>query len=154
MFNFHIEPTQIYRFLRNRHGTSPIFLQRTLSYMKERMSRNHRKRNSFKINNMLDVLTQKSQTLANNYLNIIYNGLFEKTPSTEHAWQEGDIVTVESTLYKITKSKRKDSTSDFQEILVSFRFSLTETRENHINIFNSRLIVPVLFIILLKICNN
>ncbi|XP_065360772.1 polycomb protein Su(z)12 isoform X2 [Calliphora vicina] len=111
------KPTQIYRFLRNRHGTSPIFLQRTLSYMKERMSRNHRKRNNFKINTMLDVLTQKSQTLANNYLNIVYNGLFEKTASAEHAWKEGDKVTVESTLYKITKSKRKDSTSDFQEIL-------------------------------------
>lgn len=89
--------------------------------MKERMSRNHRKRTNFKINSMLDVLTQKSQTLANNYLNIIYNGLFEKAPSAEHAWQEGDKVTVESTLYKITKSKRKDSTSDFQEILVSLK---------------------------------
>ncbi|XP_037806254.1 polycomb protein Su(z)12 isoform X1 [Lucilia sericata] len=111
------KPTQIYRFLRNRHGTSPIFLQRTLSYMKERMSRTHRKRNNFKINTMLDVLTQKSQTLSNNYLNIIYNGLFEKAASGEHAWQAGDKVTVESTLYKITKSKRKDSTSDFQEIL-------------------------------------
>ncbi|XP_075159622.1 polycomb protein Su(z)12 [Haematobia irritans] len=111
------KPTQIYRFLRNRHGTSPIFLQRTLSYMKERMSRNHKKRNSFKINSMLDSLTQKSQTLTNNFLNIIYFGLFEKNASVEHSWQPGDVITVEATLYKITKSKRKDSTSDFQEVL-------------------------------------
>ncbi|XP_061387997.1 polycomb protein Su(z)12 [Musca vetustissima] len=111
------KPTQIYRFLRNRHGTSPIFLQRTLSYMKERMSRNHKKRNNFKINNMLDAVTQKGQTLTNNYLNIIYFGLFEKATNVEHSWQPGDIITVESTLYKITKSKRKDSTSDFQEVL-------------------------------------
>lgn len=93
--------------------------------MKERMSRNHRKRNSFKINNMLDVLTQKTQTLANNYLNIIYSGLFEKTPGTEHhLWQEGDLVTVEATLYRITKSKRKDSTSDFQELLVMISYRI------------------------------
>lgn len=118
MFLLFLEPTQIYRFLRNRHGTSPIFLQRTLSYMKERMSRNHKKRGGFKINSMLEALTQKSQTLTNNYLNIIYFGLFEKNPSLEHSWQQGDVVTVESTLYKITKSKRKDSTSDFQEVLV------------------------------------
>ncbi|XP_073843557.1 polycomb protein Su(z)12 isoform X2 [Musca autumnalis] len=111
------KPTQIYRFLRNRHGTSPIFLQRTLSYMKERMSRNHKKRNNFKINNMLDTITQKGQTLTNNFLNIIYFGLFEKNPNVEHNWQQGDVITVESTLYKITKSKRKDSTSDFQEVL-------------------------------------
>uniref|UniRef100_A0A1A9VKX1 VEFS-Box domain-containing protein n=1 Tax=Glossina austeni TaxID=7395 RepID=A0A1A9VKX1_GLOAU len=111
------KPTQIYRFLRNRHITSPIFLQRTLSYMKERMSRNNRKRSAFKVNSMLEMLTQKTQTLSNNYLNIIYNGLFEKNPCSDHSWQAGDTLLVESTLYKITKSKRKDSTSDFQEIL-------------------------------------
>ncbi|XP_058980062.1 polycomb protein Su(z)12 isoform X2 [Musca domestica] len=111
------KPTQIYRFLRIRHGTSPLFLQRTLSYMKERMSRNHKKRNNFKVNNMLDTITQKGQTLTNNFLNIIYFGLFEKNASVEHSWQQGDVVTVEATLYKITKSKRKDSTSDFQEVL-------------------------------------
>lgn len=68
---------------------------------------------------MLDALTQKSQTLTNNFLNVVYSGLFEKNASTEHSWQQGDVVTVEATLYKITKSKRKDSTSDFQEVLVS-----------------------------------
>ncbi|XP_055845948.1 polycomb protein Su(z)12-like [Episyrphus balteatus] len=44
--------TQIYRFLRNRHGTSLIFLNRTLSYMKDRMSRNNKKRSSFKVNTL------------------------------------------------------------------------------------------------------
>lgn len=67
---------------------------------------------------MLDTITQKGQTLTNNFLNIIYFGLFEKNASVEHSWQQGDVVTVEATLYKITKSKRKDSTSDFQEVLV------------------------------------
>uniref|UniRef100_A0A1I8P8F2 Uncharacterized protein n=1 Tax=Stomoxys calcitrans TaxID=35570 RepID=A0A1I8P8F2_STOCA len=124
------KPTQIYRFLRNRHGTSPIFLQRTLSYMKERMSRNHKKRSTFKINSMLDALTQKSQTVTNNFLNIIYFGLFEKNPSMEHSWQKGDVVTVEATLYKITKSKRKDSTSDFQEVLTYASTVIYNPHEN------------------------
>lgn len=116
-----IEPTQIYRFLRNRHLTSPIFLQRTLSYMRERTSYSNKKRNTFKVNSMLEVLVQKTQTLTNNYLNIIYSGLFcNNNTCDELSWlSTGDTIAIDATLCKITKSKRKDSTSDFQEIWVN-----------------------------------
>ncbi|CAD7006131.1 unnamed protein product [Ceratitis capitata] len=111
------KPTQIYRFLRNRHGTSPIFLNRTLSYMKDRMSRNNKKRTSFKVNSILQHITQKTESVSNKYLNIMYNGLFDKSSCSDQWWNAGDAVCVEATLYKITKNKRKDSTSDFQEIM-------------------------------------
>ncbi|XP_011190233.2 polycomb protein Su(z)12 isoform X2 [Zeugodacus cucurbitae] len=111
------KPTQIYRFLRNRHGTSPIFLNRTLSYMKDRMSRNNKKRASFKVNSILQQITQKTESISNKYLNIIYNGLFDKSSCSDQWWNAGDSVSVEATLYKITKNKRKDSTSDFQEMM-------------------------------------
>ncbi|XP_016964875.1 polycomb protein Su(z)12 isoform X2 [Drosophila biarmipes] len=123
------KPTQIYRYLRNRHETNPIFLNRTLSYMKERMSRNNKKRASFQINSMLDSITQKSEAVSQNYLHVIYDSLHEKLQSAtandsgEDLLQEqllceaGESVSVETTLYKITRSKRKDSTLDFQELL-------------------------------------
>ncbi|XP_037719898.1 polycomb protein Su(z)12 isoform X3 [Drosophila subpulchrella] len=123
------KPTQIYRYLRNRHETNPIFLNRTLSYMKERMSRNNKKRASFQVNSMLDSITQKSEAVSQNYLHVIYDSLHEKlqsaTPndSGEDLLQEqllceaGESVSVETSLYKITRSKRKDSTLDFQELL-------------------------------------
>lgn len=129
-----LEPTQIYRFLRNRHLTSPIFLSRSLSYMKERMSRSNKCRNNFKINNMLGTLLarHKQHNLTNNYLNVVFNGLFTDTDNCNNLlssssissslssnWQCGDMVTIDAGLCKITKSKRKDSTSDFQEIWVS-----------------------------------
>ncbi|KAH8307291.1 hypothetical protein KR044_008945 [Drosophila immigrans] len=129
------KPTQIYRYLRNRHETNPIFLNRTLSYMKERMSRNNKKRANFKIDTILDTITQKSEAVTQNYLHVIYDSLHEKLkpdtdtdlllrsrqdqdqPEQELLCQAGESVCVETTLYKITRSKRKDSTLDFQELL-------------------------------------
>ncbi|EDV52430.2 polycomb protein Su(z)12 isoform X2 [Drosophila erecta] len=123
------KPTQIYRYLRNRHETNPIFLNRTLSYMKERMSRNNKNRVSFQVNSMLESITQKSEAVSQNYLHVIYDSLHEKLPARmdsdggEDLLQEqllceaGESVSVETTLYKITRSKRKDSTLDFQELL-------------------------------------
>ena len=46
------KPTQIYRYLSNRH--SKLFLHRNLSYMKGRMSRNHKRRQAFRVNDMLE----------------------------------------------------------------------------------------------------
>ncbi|KAH8335263.1 hypothetical protein KR074_001086 [Drosophila pseudoananassae] len=122
------KPTQIYRYLRNRHETNPIFLNRTLSYMKERMSRNNKKRVSFKVNSILDSIVQKSEAVSQNYLHVIYDSLHEKLKTAPDATGEdlleeqllceaGESICVETTLYKITRSKRKDSTLDFQELL-------------------------------------
>ena len=84
------------------------------------MSRNNKKRQNFQVNSILDLVTQKTELISNNYLNIIYNGLMDKTGNSDQWWNAGDVVNVESMLYKITKSKRKESTSDFQEILVGY----------------------------------
>ncbi|KAH8268800.1 hypothetical protein KR018_007582 [Drosophila ironensis] len=122
------KPTQIYRYLRNRHETNPIFLNRTLSYMKERMSRNNKKRVNFKVNSMLESIVQGSEAVSQNYLHVIYDSLHEKLKPLEGSGEEmlqeqsllceaGESVGVETTLYKITRSKRKDSTLDFQELL-------------------------------------
>jgi polycomb protein SUZ12 len=43
------EPTQIYRYLRTRNLISPIFLNRTLRFMKKRMSRTNEGRKAFKV---------------------------------------------------------------------------------------------------------
>lgn len=55
------KPTQIYRFL----GTRPhVFLPRTLSYMKERMSRNHQRRSSFKVDHLLSCVVSELEAKA------------------------------------------------------------------------------------------
>jgi len=53
------KPTQIYRYLRTRHYISPVFLHRNLSYMKQRMSRNHSKRDNFDLNTFVNTLRDK-----------------------------------------------------------------------------------------------
>jgi len=96
--------------------------------MKERMSRNNKKRANFKIDTILDTITQKSEAVTQNYLHVIYDSLHEKlkAQATEDLLlqgqeqllcQAGESVCVETSLYKITRSKRKDSTLDFQELL-------------------------------------
>lgn len=135
------KPTQIYRFLRNRHGTSPIFLNRTLSYMKDRMSRNNKKRATFKVNSILQHITQKTESISNKYLNIIYNGLFDKSGCSDQWWNAGDSVSIEATLYKITKNKRKDSTSDFQEMM-SYSSDVVYNADDDISCF-STISIPV-----------
>uniref|UniRef100_A0A034VEH8 Polycomb protein Su(Z)12 n=1 Tax=Bactrocera dorsalis TaxID=27457 RepID=A0A034VEH8_BACDO len=135
------KPTQIYRFLRNRHGTSPIFLNRTLSYMKDRMSRNNKKRTTFKVNSILQQITQKAEIDSNKYLNIIYNGLFDKSSCSDQWWNAGESVSVEATLYKITKNKRKDSTSDFQEMM-SYSSAVEYNPDHDISRF-STISIPV-----------
>lgn len=113
-------------------------MTRSLSYMKERMSRSNKRRNNFKINNILGTILakQKHHNLTNSYLNVVFNGLFcdadncnnlssspvLSSPSS-FIWQCGDIVTIEAVLCKITKSKRKDTTLDFQEIWVSNKYT-------------------------------
>lgn len=96
--------------------------------MKERMSRNNKKRANFKIDSILDIITQKSEAVPQNYLHIIYDSLHEKLKQQDSddllrqgqdqlLCKPGERVCVETTLYKITRSKRKDSTLDFQELL-------------------------------------
>uniref|UniRef100_A0A182WDX5 C2H2-type domain-containing protein n=1 Tax=Anopheles minimus TaxID=112268 RepID=A0A182WDX5_9DIPT len=79
------KPTQIYRFLRTRNVLKPIFLYRNLTYMRNRMSRSHKSRQSFKINSMLaqkmtKLRTEKPNeiTMSDGYLTLFFLGFFDE----------------------------------------------------------------------------
>ncbi|XP_053669374.1 polycomb protein suz12 [Anopheles marshallii] len=79
------KPTQIYRFLRTRNVLKPIFLQRNLTYMRNRMSRSHKSRKSFKIDSMLAQKMTKLRgekpndiTMSDGYLTLIFLGFFDE----------------------------------------------------------------------------
>lgn len=55
------KPTQIYRYLRSRHVVLPVFLPRTLCYMKGRKSVSNKKRKSFKVDSLLATVGVKHQ---------------------------------------------------------------------------------------------
>ncbi|GAB0098124.1 Polycomb protein Su(z)12 [Sergentomyia squamirostris] len=106
------KPTQIYRYLRSRNLFSPIFLHRTLTYMPQRMSRSHKKRSTFRIN---DLLTEKLKSLkrANcpgDFLSLVFLGFFEKAIDSSTS-VSSESVRVESMLLKISYKKRKESSS-------------------------------------------
>ncbi|CAG9771037.1 unnamed protein product [Ceutorhynchus assimilis] len=110
------KPTQIYRYLRTRHMCSPIFLNRNLTYMRERMSRTNKNRRNFKIDNLLEItkkaLTEKKDILLQpGYINLTFLG-FNSTTSN----YESDFAHVETVLLKITHNKRKDSSATSMQI--------------------------------------
>uniref|UniRef100_A0A182Y9E9 VEFS-Box domain-containing protein n=1 Tax=Anopheles stephensi TaxID=30069 RepID=A0A182Y9E9_ANOST len=83
------KPTQIYRFLRTRNVLKPIFLHRNLTYMRNRMSRSHKSRQSFKIDSMLaqkmtKLRSEKSNemTLSDGYLTLRFLGFFDERNQT------------------------------------------------------------------------
>ncbi|XP_050081388.1 polycomb protein suz12 [Anopheles maculipalpis] len=83
------KPTQIYRFLRTRNILKPIFLQRNLTYMRDRMSRSHKSRQSFKIDSMLaqkmtKLRLEKSNEMmfADGYLTLRFLGFFDARNQT------------------------------------------------------------------------
>ncbi|XP_055845929.1 polycomb protein Su(z)12-like isoform X2 [Episyrphus balteatus] len=84
--------------------------------MKGRMSRSNKKRSTFKVNTLLDTILHKTGTMGN-YLNIVFIGLFDKK---DEEWKTGDKVNVQTTLYKISRNKRKEGNASFQEILTKF----------------------------------
>lgn len=88
--------------------SQPIFLNRTLWYMRHRMSRSHKSRETFKINSLLDKVVSKrdSLTIQPGYINLTFLGFNHK--SLDH---NADIAQVETDLLKITHKKRKDSSA-------------------------------------------
>ncbi|KAL0822366.1 hypothetical protein ABMA28_004460 [Loxostege sticticalis] len=113
------KPTQIYRFLRTRNMLSPIFLNRTLSYMKRRMSRSNKSRMGFKVDSLLDKITLKKSTelQPNNlggYMTLTFLGFYDKSLDDPRDYQ----VKVETLLLKICHKKRKESSSAIVEVSV------------------------------------
>ncbi|KAJ8715989.1 hypothetical protein PYW08_013274 [Mythimna loreyi] len=113
------KPTQIYRFLRTRNMLSPIFLNRTLSYMKRRMSRSNKSRIGFKVDSLLDTIQQKKSTelqpnSLGGYMTLTFLGFYDKSLDDPREYQ----VKVETLLLKICHKKRKESSSAIVEVSV------------------------------------
>ncbi|CAG9793984.1 unnamed protein product [Diatraea saccharalis] len=113
------KPTQIYRFLRTRNMLSPIFLNRTLSYMKRRMSRSNKSRIGFKVDSLLDKITLKKSTelqpnSLGGYMTLTFLGFYDKSLDDPRDYQ----VKVETLLLKICHKKRKESSSAIVEVSV------------------------------------
>lgn len=128
------KPTQIYRYLRTRNMISPVFLHRTLSYMKHRMSRTHKRRSEFKVDNMLAEKMNKSRLDKihglGDYMTLMFLGFFDKTLEDTMC---SDAVRVETTLLKISHKKRKDSSSAFMQVTIGttdIRVNPMETNES------------------------
>ncbi|KAK6630889.1 hypothetical protein RUM44_003059 [Polyplax serrata] len=124
------KPTQIYRFLRTRNMISPIFLNRTLSYMKQRMSRDHKGRKTFKVNNILSRLRDRCQgndlDSEKKFLTLTFLGFYDKTCT---AYDE--IVNVETSVTKISHKKRKDSSSPLVKLYVGTSEVPVNPSEDH-----------------------
>ncbi|PFX29034.1 polycomb protein suz12-like [Stylophora pistillata] len=120
------KPTQIYRFLRTRNAVAPVFLHRTLSYMKHRRTRpaSTKKRKSFKINDMLEKVeseNNRSETgdpLENSgYMNLTFTGFFhgsgpvngDLSNNKKSALLVEDFIKVDVLLVKICHKRRKES---------------------------------------------
>ncbi|XP_076459163.1 polycomb protein suz12-like [Babylonia areolata] len=85
------KPTQIYRYLRSRHVVLPVFLPRTLCYMKERSSVSNKKRKTFKVDSILATVSAKHQKDQHknkpDALTVKFTGFFSPDVQTdaEHA---------------------------------------------------------------------
>lgn len=95
------KPTQIYRYLRARHLALPIFMHRTLTYMKHRMSRTHKTRRDFKVDSMLSQI-QAQHGRPTSQMTLTFTGFFDKT-------HRKDMVIVEAFIVlRISTRKRTD----------------------------------------------
>ncbi|XP_070579549.1 polycomb protein suz12-A-like isoform X2 [Ptychodera flava] len=108
------KPTQIYRFLRTRNLISPVFLHRTLTYMKPRMSRTHKRRKDFKVDDLLEQITSKKRAesegegVKTGYMNLKFTGFFHKKVNND---SEENCVHVDALLLKVCHKRRKDVSS-------------------------------------------
>merc|ERR1711874_344512 len=97
------KPTQIYRYLRTRNMISPIFLHRTLSFMRKRTSRSRsdKFRQDFKVDSLLkrkESEIRETDTLKlDRYMNLTFLGYYDR--KLEKTF---DKVSVELILVKLT----------------------------------------------------
>ncbi|XP_059143251.1 polycomb protein suz12-B-like isoform X2 [Physella acuta] len=104
------KPTQIYRYLRTRSIVLPIFLPRTLSYMKQRRSVSNSKRKTFKVDSILGSVEAKLEKesvrkrLRHETLQLSFSGFHIADFATE-----AEFADVEILLLRICQKKRKES---------------------------------------------
>jgi polycomb protein SUZ12 len=89
MFILFSEPTQIYRYLRTRNLISPIFLNRTLTFMKRRISRprSDKARLEFKVDSLLkrkESETKETEPLnMDRFMNVTFLGYYDRDRETD-----------------------------------------------------------------------
>nr|CAD7424807.1 unnamed protein product [Timema monikensis] len=98
---------------------NPVFLNRTLSYMKHRMSRSHKGRKEFKVDNILSKIEDKISVEDQlSYMTLTFMGYYddkvEKITSSLDNAQEP--VKVELILQKMSHKKRKEQSSPFSNV--------------------------------------
>lgn len=134
------KPTQIYRYLRTRNMCSPIFLNRTLAYMKYRMSRTHKCRQGFKVDSILEKVTSKSKdfpTILPGYMNLTFLGFYDKNIDPNVG-----SVQIETVLVKISHKKRKDSSSPLMEASFGVSEVQVNPSDNNLSIMAPSVSVP------------
>ncbi|KAL1517773.1 hypothetical protein ABEB36_001496 [Hypothenemus hampei] len=133
------KPTQIYRYLRTRNMCSPIFLNRTLAYMKNRMSRSHKSRASFKINNLLQNVTDKKENgfIQPGYINLTFLGF-----SNNELNYESDFAQVETILLKLSHKKRKDSSATSMQVTLGTADVPINPLEGHLPLTAPTISIP------------
>lgn len=109
------KPTQIYRYLRTRNLCAPVFLHRTLTYMKYRMSRTHKKRKTFKVDDMLEKATKAkdSSVIQPGFINITFLSF-----NDQNLKSQANVAEVEAILLKISHKKRKESSAPCMQVSV------------------------------------
>ncbi|XP_013401571.1 polycomb protein suz12 [Lingula anatina] len=112
------KPTQIYRYLRTRNLIAPVFLNRTLTYMKDRNTRTNKDRETFKVDSLLEkVEAKQNQTTPHNYkteyMSFTFTGFYDKQENFA-----SDTVDVEAFLVKICHKKRKDVSSPVMQVSI------------------------------------
>ncbi|XP_031571948.1 polycomb protein SUZ12-like [Actinia tenebrosa] len=127
------KPTQIYRFLRTRNAVQPVYLHRTLSYMKHLRTPRRQHRMDFKVDNMLEVVEKRETEVENNskleeggYLNLTFSSFFfgsgpangNFTGSKKKSMLEQDLVNAEVYLVKISNKRKKDSDAHIDQTLL------------------------------------
>ena len=80
-----LEPTQIYRYLRTRNMISPIFLHRTLTFMKKRIhprSRSDKSRQDFKVDSLLQrkqsEMRDSDTFKMDRFMNLTFLGYYDR----------------------------------------------------------------------------
>ncbi|XP_059089799.1 polycomb protein suz12-B-like [Tigriopus californicus] len=107
------KPTQIYRYLRTRNILSPIFLNRTLTFMKGRQSRSNGSRKHFKVDTLLErkMKTTQNATEPKAFMTLTFLGFYDKRRE-----RPMERVGVELILLKMAHKKRKESASPVVEV--------------------------------------
>ncbi|CAG9833787.1 unnamed protein product [Diabrotica balteata] len=133
------KPTQIYRYLRTRNLCLPIFLNRTLTYMKDRMSRTHKGRRGFKVDTLLDKVIAKkdSMTIQPGYINLTFLGFNNKSLD-----YEAQLAQVETVLLKISHKKRKDSSSPSMQVVLGTADVPINPDDQHLPLTSPTISIP------------